>query len=198
MNGNENLNPEKSFGWAFGFEQYFFNEGISIGGTYFYTRFTDMFGFDYVTFKTININKALTEGAELYLDAKLNNELNVKINYTYTDARDISTNSPDYDKKLVRRPENKTGIYADYRFNSKADINTEMIWAGPREDIDFMTYQRVTLKSYVLINLAGHYDLFDFLRLNVRVENLLDTDYEEVFGYATPRLSFYGGFKLKI
>ena len=196
--GNESLKPEKSFGWELGIEQYLFGKGISIGATYFHNRFTDMFGFDYVTFKTININKALTEGAELYLDAKLNNELNVKINYTYTDARDISTNSPDYDKKLVRRPENKTGIYADYRFNSKADINTEMIWAGPREDIDFMTYQRVTLKSYVLINLAGHYDLFDFLRLNVRVENLLDTDYEEVFGYATPRLSFYGGFKLKI
>ncbi|MBK7629346.1 MAG: TonB-dependent receptor [Ignavibacteriales bacterium] len=57
---------------------------------------------------------------------------------------------------------------------------------------------RTELKGYVLLNLAAHYDVFDFLRINVRVENLLNTDYEEVFGYATPGLSFYGGIKLSI
>ena len=46
--------------------------------------------------------------------------------------------------------------------------------------------------------LAAHYDLFKFLRLNIRVENLFDADYEEVFGYGTAGLSFYGGVKLMI
>jgi vitamin B12 transporter len=195
--GNENLKPEKSLGWELGIEQYLFREGISIGATYFYDKFTDMFGFDYVTFKTININKALTKGAELYLDARPG-DLNVKINYTYTDARDISPASPDYNKKLVRRPENKTGLSAGYNFNNKADINTELIWVGSRQDINFSTYERIILKGYVLINLAGHYDIFDFLRINVRIENLLDTDYEEVYGYATSGFSVYGGLKIKI
>lgn len=196
--GNENLKPEKSFGWELGIEQYFFSQEISIGATYFHNRFTDMFGFDYVTFKTININKALTKGAELYLAARLTSELNLKVNYTYTDARDISPDSPTYDMRLVRRPENKTGFSADYKFSPKADINAEVIRVGDRQDIDFSTYNRITLKGYTLINLAGHYDLFDYLQLNARVENLLDTDYEEVYGYATPGLSLYGGVKLKL
>lgn len=196
--GNKNLNPEKSIGFDFGIEQYLFKQGISLGATYFYNKFTDMFGFDYLTFKTININKAVTKGAEIYLHAKPFDQLELKVNYTYTDAKDMSPNSSDYGKKLLRRPGSKLGFYTSYSFIPKANINAEVIWVGVREDIDFSTFQRVDLKSYVLINLAAHYDVLKFLRLNFRVENLLDTDYEEVFGYGTAGLSFYGGIKLMI
>ncbi len=196
--GNKNLNPEKSIGFDFGIEQYLFKQGISLGATYFYNKFTDMFGFDYLTFKTININKAVTKGAEIYLHAKPFDQLELKANYTYTDAKDMSPNSSDYGKKLLRRPESKLGFYTSYSFIPKANINAEVIWVGVREDIDFSTFQRVDLKSYVLINLAAHYDVLKFLRLNFRVENLLDTDYEEVFGYGTAGLSFYGGIKLSL
>lgn len=194
--GNENLNPEESFGWDFGIEQYLLTQNLSIGTTFFYNKFSDMFGFDYVTFKTINIKQAVTKGLEVYLEAKPIDELSFKVNYTFTDARDTSPNSSDFDKKLLRRPESKLGFYSSYSFIPKANINAEVIWVGVREDIDFSTYQRTELKGYVLINLAAHYDIFDFLRLNARVENLFDTEYEEVFGYRTAGLSVYGGIKL--
>ena len=45
---------------------------------------------------------------------------------------------------------------------------------------------------------AGYFPENDFLRLNARVENILDTDYEEVFGYGTAGLSFFGGIKLSL
>jgi len=196
--GNENLNPEKSFGFDAGIEQYFFSASTSFGATFFYNKYTDMFGFDYVTFKTININKAVTKGAEIFLQAKPVDGLDLKVNYTLTEARDISPNSADFDKKLLRRPENKVGFFASYSFIPKANVNAEVIWVGTREDIDFSIYQRTELKGYVLLNLAAHYDVFNFLRLNVRVENLLDTDYEEVFGYGTAGLSFYGGINLTL
>lgn len=54
------------------------------------------------------------------------------------------------------------------------------------------------MKNYLLANFAAHYNLFNFLRLNIRIENLLDTDYEEVFGYGTAGLSFYGGIQLSL
>jgi len=196
--GNENLNPEKSFGWDFGIEQFFFKQNLSFGTTFFYNKFTDMFGFDYQTFKTININQALTKGLELYFQAKPIDKLEIKMNYTFTDARDISPNFTNFDQKLLRRPESKVGLFTSYSFSTKTNLNAEVIWVGTREDIDFSTYQRAELKGYVLLNLAAHYDVFDFLRINARVENLLNTDYEEVFGYATTGLSFYGGIKLNI
>ena len=196
--GNENLNPEESFGWDFGLEQFLFSQNITLGVTYFYNKFTDMFGFDYVTFKTINIKEAITKGFEAYIEVKPSDELNIKVNYTYTDARDISPESSDFNKKLLRRPGNKTGLFASYTFIPKANLTAEVIWVGIREDINFSTYERTELKEYVLLNLAAHYDVFDFLRLQVRAENLLDTDYEEVFGYGTAGLSFYGGIKLSL
>jgi vitamin B12 transporter len=196
--GNENLNPEESFGWDAGIEQFFFNQNFSFGVTYFYNKFTDMFGFDYVTFKTINIKKAATKGWEFTVEAKPFDGLNLKANYTYTDARDLSPNSADYDKKLLRRPENKAGIYVSYSFIPKANINFDFIWVGKRDDINFSLFERTQLEDYFLINIAAHYDVFDFLRLNARIENLLDTDYEEVYGYGTTGLSFYGGIKFTL
>ncbi|MEO8232810.1 MAG: TonB-dependent receptor, partial [Ignavibacteriota bacterium] len=196
--GNESLNPEESFGWDFGIEQFFFKQYLSLGTTFFYNKFSDMFGFDYATFKTINIKQAVTKGFELYLQAKPFDDLQFKLNYTFTDARDVSPNSTDFDSRLLRRPKNKVGFFASYSFIPKANINAEVIWIGTREDVDFSTYQRTELKGYVLLNFAAHYDVFDFLRLNARVENLLDSDYEEVYGYATPGLSFYGGIRLMI
>ncbi len=196
--GNENLNPEESFGWDFGIEQYLFAQNLSIGTTFFYNKFSDMFGFDYVTFKTININQAVTKGVEIFLEAKPIDKISLKANYTFTDARDMSRNSSNFDKKLLRRPESKIGFYTSYSFIPKANINAEVIWVGVREDIDFSTYQRTELKGYVLINFAAHYDVFDFLRLNVRTENILDIDYEDVYGYGTAGLSFYGGIKLSL
>ncbi|HRP93451.1 MAG TPA: TonB-dependent receptor [Ignavibacteriaceae bacterium] len=196
--GNENLNPEESFGWDFGIEQFFFKQNLSFGITFFYNKFSDMFGFDYQTFKTINIKQAVTKGLEFYFQTKPIDDLEIKANYTFTDARDVSPNSSDFDTKLLRRPESKVGFFTSYSFSAKTNLNAEIIWVGTRDDIDFSTYQRTELKGYVLLNLAAHYNLFDFLRLNARVENLLDTDYEEVFGYATPGLSFYGGIKFSL
>ena len=191
--GNPDLSPEKSFGWDAGIEQYFWGIGFSIGATYFSNKFTDMFGFDAVTFKTININKAETNGVEFFAKAKPFTGLEVKANYTYTNALDKSPGSADYDKKLVRRPTDKAGLYVSYTFMDKFNLNTEVIYVGKREDINFSTYNRIEMKDYTLINLATHYNVLDFLRLNFRLDNLLDTDYEEVFGYATPGRSLYAG-----
>ena len=79
-------------------------------------------------------------------------------------------------------------------------MNLEIVYVGGKVDKDFSTFpaQRVNLDSYTLLNIAGHYNLFKFLRLFARIENLLDTDYEEVYGYGTPGLSAFAGLKLTI
>jgi vitamin B12 transporter len=54
----------------------------------------------------------------------------------------------------------------------------------------------VELDPYTLINLAASYDISKNFRLFGRVENLLDKGYEEVKGFGTPGLSFFGGIRL--
>lgn len=195
--GNENLSPEKSFGWDAGIEQFLWAEGVSFGITYFSNNFTDLIGLD-ENFKSINIDEAESRGIEFYVTAKPISNLTVKANYTYADTKDLSKNSTDKDKPLLRRPKHKAGLYFDYSFLQNANINLEVIYVGSRDDKDFSSFpaERVVLGSYTLVNIAAHYNLLEFLQIFGRIENLLNTDYEEVLGYGTPKLSGFAGFKI--
>jgi len=196
--GNKDLRPEKSFGIDAGIEQYFFSLNTTVGITGFYNRFEDLIIVDYSQYKSININRAVTKGAEFYLQTKPFDNFEIKLNYTFTESKGASKNSESSGEKLLRRPENKGGFYVSYSFIPQANINTEVIWVGARDDMDFSSYpyKRVELKEYFLLNVSTHLDVFEFLRLNLRAENLLDTKYEDALGYGTAGLSFYGGIKL--
>jgi vitamin B12 transporter len=197
--GNSDLNPEQSFGWDAGIEQFFWAEKFSIGANYFSNNFTDMFGLD-SNFKTININEAQTSGVELFAKADLVDGVIIKANYTYLDARDKSEDTPDYNQKLIRRPENKAGLYVSYTWDNIANMNIDLMYVGKRDELDFATYPatRIIMPGYFLVNLAAYYDLLPFLRLQGRIENLLNEQYEEIYGYGTAGLSIYGGINLRL
>lgn len=199
--GNPDLNPEKSLGFDAGIEQFFGNELMSLGITYFQNNYKDLFGYDN-NFKTINVKKAKTNGVETYLTVKLVDELEIKMNYTFTIAKDESESLADKERKLIRRPEHKVGGYISYNISSRTNANFEIIYVGKRNDLIFdnvtFSSSRTQLDPYVLLNFAAHYTLSNFLRLHLRLENILDSDYEEVFGYATPSFSIYGGVKFSL
>ena len=54
----------------------------------------------------------------------------------------------------------------------------------------------VTLDDYWLLSTALTYKLQPGVELFGRVENLLDSKYEEVFGYNTPGIAAFAGVKL--
>ncbi len=197
--GNKDLKPEKSFGWDAGIEQYLLNSDMTVGLNYFYNRFTDLFGFDN-NFKTINIDKAETNGIELYLTSNLLTNLKLKMNYTFTNTKDESVNSTDNGLPLLRRPKHKIGLNINYSFFQDADANAEVIYVGKRDDKDFNSYpvKRVTLQSYTVVNLSASYKLTDLFQVYGRVQNLFNTYYEDILGYATPGLSGYLGIKFTI
>lgn len=197
--GNPELKQEKSIGWDAGIEQFFFDSRLVVGVTYFENRFRNLFGID-ENLRTININKAETKGVEFYFTFNPVNEISIKGNFTYTDAKDKSENSVNKDLPLLRRPKLKAASSINYSFLEKANVNTEVIFIGKRDDMDFSLFPaaRVELKSYTLINLAASYNILRFLQIYGRIENLFDTDYEEVLGFGTPGLSGYVGLILTL
>ncbi|MCL5028683.1 MAG: TonB-dependent receptor [Bacteroidetes bacterium] len=197
--GNKDLKPEKSLGWDAGIEQYIINPNFNLGVNYFYNRFTDLFGFDN-NFRTINIDKAETNGVEFYFKTNPFENLNISFNYTFTNSKNESVGSTDNGLPLLRIPKNKIGLNVNYFFISKADVNVELISVGERDDKDFNAYpaERVNLKNYTVANLAASYLLTNQIKIYGRVDNLFDTYYEEILGYATPGLSAYLGVKLTV
>jgi vitamin B12 transporter len=194
--GNPDLKPEQSIGWDAGFEQ-FINNYLSLGVTYFNNSFKNLFTYG-SNFKEINLDKALTEGIEIFIDINPTENLKLKADYTFTNAVDRSENSPDYNKALLRRPKHKIDLNINYNISSDINTNIDFIYVGKRDDknFSFSPPKRIQLAPYTLVNFAVSYKLSDYINLDGRIENLFDKYYEEVYGYATPGFSGYAGIKL--
>ena len=191
--GDESLEPEKSAGWDVGIEKSLWEDGLTLGATYFRNDFENLVEFDSATSKYMNIGEAVSKGVELFATVRPTKSLSVQASYTYTDTEDMATG-----KELLRRAKYKTGLDVNYRFLESGDLNLGIMYVGKREDNDYTTWpaKRVELAGYTLVNLAASYEITKNVQVFGRVENLLDEDYEEAKGFGTSGISAFGGVKL--
>ncbi|MFQ5956611.1 MAG: TonB-dependent receptor plug domain-containing protein [Candidatus Brocadiales bacterium] len=198
--GDRNLNPENSTGWDVGIEQYFWEERVTLGGTFFDNDFDDLIAFDSGTLKFKNIAKAESMGVEFFADIQPIDNLSIRANYTYTNTKDLSTGTTDSRKELLRRAKNKIGLDLNYHFLEKANINLDVDIVGRRDDkfFDPVTFasKRVRLDNYTVVNLAWSYDVNENFKIFNRVENLFDEEYEEIKGFGTAGIAAYGGLEV--
>lgn len=191
---NPDLKPEKSSGWDLGVEQKIPLMQTVIGATWFRNDFKDMINYlitDPLTWDghNANIDKARTQGVELSASMQPLDDLTLKLSYTWLETEDRKTG-----QQLLRRPKNRIGFDAGYRFLKRGSINLGLLYVGSRYDYGDTGYEK--MGDYLLVNLAGSYDITKNLQLFGRIENLLDRQYEEIIGYGTPGIGAYGGFKV--
>ncbi|MBK7105350.1 MAG: TonB-dependent receptor [Ignavibacteriae bacterium] len=196
--GNLDLKPEKSFGWDLGFEQFLLNNKISVGLTYFNIDFKDMLGYD-ENFRTININKAVSKGIEASFELYNFYGINLNAQYTYNETNDISFKELE-NQQLIRRPKNYFAIDLNYQINTLFNAGLNVIHSGTKFDNDFSTFPttRVILSEYTLVNLRTSYQILDYLKLFGRIENLFNTEYENILNYGTLGRSIYLGFDVNL
>lgn len=191
--GNPELDPEKSIGWDVGVEQEVFGGLLKAGVTYFRNEVEDLI--EYISGQGyVNIEEAESQGIEAFLEAGPWKGLSGRITYTYTDTED------DQGERLLRRPLNKVGASLSYRFlEERGKVRIHLLWVDEREDMDWSVWwspKRVELDDYTRVDLSASFKVYKNLEVLARVENLLDEDYEEAYGYGTPGFSAYGGIKV--
>ncbi|OVE73758.1 hypothetical protein BVX94_03060 [bacterium B17] len=190
--GNPDLEPEESEGWDVGVEQEIAQGKATIGASYFDSEYKNLIDFEN---GFVNRDKVDISGVELFADYMINDDLVVAATYTYLDAKDMETG-----EQQIRRPENKVSANLNWQCTDAANLNVNVLYVGERNDSYYDSSMfasvDVDLDEYVLVNLAGTYDVTDNVQLLARVDNLLDEEYEEVAGYGTPGLSGYGGVKI--
>jgi vitamin B12 transporter len=220
--GNPDLRPEKSRSWEVGVEQVFLGGRASFGATYFDQHFRDMIqynGFvDEDTPNYYNLAAATSRGAELTLRVTPIAPLTVAASYTYTNTRvtnagidSSATASFVEGQRLLRRPTNLASATASYSFRRpETSLHLEVATIGDRDDRDFsdeVTFipKAVTLPSYTVVGLAGELGILRHsgnaapnIVLTARVDNLFDRNYQQVFGFASPRRSFLVGARIGI
>jgi vitamin B12 transporter len=204
--GNPGLTPEASIGWDFGVEQKFWANRLIVDLTYFRADLTDEIssealdldgdGFPETT-RPINLSgESERQGIEIAVSAQLTPALLLTGAYTFTDA-----DSPDGTEE-IRRPPHAARLGLAYLFaEGRGRLNANVTYNGEMKDECFGSAcpaRFVRLDNYVLIDVAASYKLTDNIELFGRVENLLDTDYEEVFSYSSAPVSAFGGIMVSL
>ncbi|MDY6853657.1 MAG: TonB-dependent receptor [Thermodesulfobacteriota bacterium] len=191
--GNPDLDPESSIGWDIGVEQSLLKSQLIVGAAYFQNDFEDLIewnnGYE-------NLDKAKTKGVESFVEVSPQNDLSIRLNYTYTDSEDDEGDS------LLRRPLHKAGLNTLYYFTQNGTLNLGILYVGERDDSywDSMAFSSmdVVTDDYIVVNLAGSYNISDSFQILARIENLFDEDYYEAYGYGTAGFSTYIGMKVTL
>lgn len=203
--GNPDLKPESSQGWDAGVAQALFGGRLRLGVTHFRERLEDeidSFVFDPSRNAFTAMNTGGTswrQGIEVTAAADLSPGLKLNAAYTWLDA--VQPDAAGGETQEVRRPRHVASINANYAFaGDRANINLNVAYTGAQSDTFFPPFPRpaeeVALRDFTLVTLAGSYRIAGNLSLYARVDNLLDRDYEEVFGYQAPGISASAGIRL--
>lgn len=198
--GNPNLQPEESTSWDLGLTGSLLSGRVGFDLTYFSADLTNEIEtvFDMTTFTSSPANQtgnSQRHGWEMSMDAAINEQLSVTAHWNFLHSRD-----PDA-RVEVRRPEKSGSVSLHYAStNDQGRVSLQVLHNGKNQDSEFIfstTQDRVTLASYTLVNLTASYDLKPNVTLYLRGENLLDDDYQEVFGYQAPGVGVYAGLKAR-
>lgn len=201
--GNPNLKPELSRNWDIGFEQRIWGEYGQLGASYFHNDFYNLIEVRSFSAGYQNIGRAMAHGAEVFLQIKPHTVVTFRGQYTYLDTEQLpEAADPPGDiyagRPLLRRPRNKGSLDAIVNPTDNTQIDLNVLAVGRKDDVDFAQFpaQRVSIPGYVLVNINTRYTINRHVQLFARLNNLLNKNYQEVFGYGTPGVSVFGGFQL--
>ena len=136
----------------------------------------DLIEFDIATFALRNISKAEIRGAQARYEYS-GDQFQIKADLVRQQA------DGDTGRLLRRAEESFTLSYTQNLYRHKVGVS--LLASGDRADFG------TTLPSYVLVNLTGQFALSDRWRLNLRVENALDEEYETAAGFRMQERSVF-------
>jgi vitamin B12 transporter len=130
------------------------------------------------------------DGIEVEGRFALGSGLNLGLAYTYTDAR-----TP-LGMQEIRRPQHSARGDLSYVFDGgRGNVNLSAQYVADNIDTNFGTFTAVTLDPYWLVNVAAAYRVAPGVEIFGRVENLLDANYQEVYGFETAGVAAYAGVR---
>lgn len=193
------LEPETSVSFELGIEQRL-AAGVHLQLTTFHQDLENEingFVFDPNTFLATADNmegSSRRTGTEVVLLWDISQGVSVAANYTYVDSRAD-------DEREVRRPRHSGSIDVAHRFlDERAQLAVTATYGGTRADTFFPPWPNrpevVNLQSHWLVDLTTRYRWSETTTVFLRATNLLDSDYEHVYGFRTPGRAAYAGIQL--
>mgnify|MGYP001582062482 FL=1 len=186
---NPDLISEQSKSWEFGVDKALLDDRLEIKATYFNAKLENEIGSkseciencanadwmdDVWVTQPINISgTSRQKGLELTSSWLVSESFVLDASYTYTDSTQNGVDE-------IRRARNLGSLNLLWRAQDNLTINANAQHNGAQTDIG-----GVTLDAFTLVNVNANFNATDKLDLYLRLDNLFDEDYQEVFGYQT-------------
>lgn len=197
--GNPNLQPEENFSWDIGVEQMLWDERIILDATYFQDRLKNeivtQFLPGFLATPANQVGTSRRRGVEIAARVEPVDGLTIGGSYTWLNASDPNGQIE------IRRPRHEGGLNVAYAFmGGDAVITADGRFVIGNFDSDFTAASfgaaRTRLDDYFLLDLAGSYKVSDLIQVTMRIENVTNTDYQELDGFGTRGITGYGGVRL--
>ncbi|MFD2533135.1 TonB-dependent receptor plug domain-containing protein [Gracilimonas halophila] len=193
---NTDLKPQKSLTFDAGIEFLSADSKLQASVIYFKRDIEDMISYD-GTLGYININEQNDSGLEVSTEYQFTTT-RIKLFYNYLDGA-ITQNGEETDN-LIRRPDHQFGTSVEQRFSENLQAGLSGSFIGQRNDLFYnsqtFTNDEVELDSYVLLDARIQYSfLNEKLTIFASVNNILNSEYTEVYGFNTRGTHFKGGLK---
>lgn len=200
---NPDLTPEESFGWDAGIELSVWRGRLVFDVTYFSAELENKISRNPIAAVPTLVNLpgiSHRDGVEVSAKLQVVPGVTLGASYTYLDASD-----PDGTRE-VRRPPHSGRVDLDARFaEGRGRFHVAAIYNGRMNDLAFRTgptpldpwtTEMVGLDAIWKLSAAVSYKLRPDLEIFGRVENILDDDGQEVYGYAQSGIVAYAGVRI--
>ncbi|MHA7228644.1 TonB-dependent receptor plug domain-containing protein [Vibrio campbellii] len=195
LTGNEDLKPEESESYEAGLA--YETTAMGVGLIYYHTDLKNKIERDLTKpvgsvgqtpiFTYQNIGKAETKGFELEGWYDITDSINLKGNYTYTDAKDKSSGD-----KLTKTPEHLANLDVNWEVFDSFTTFARVNYIG-KQVITNQRRENKTVDGYTLVGLGVGYDFQQF-NLKAGLNNIFDVeldDEDDYYGYSEKGRSAY-------
>ena len=187
--GNAGLQPEESVSFELGAE-HAFGGGSFVKATAFHTEIDSLIQFVTLSFVPFSgqyrqvPGKSTSRGVELSGAWAIDDRFALFANYTYTDATDATG------ARLLRVPAHDlvVGLDAEFATGWTGSLSVQHVADRPDEF-------GVAMPDFTLVNASVSYDITDTTSAYLRVENLLDEDYQTAAGFNAAGRAVYAGLR---
>lgn len=180
---NTNIRPEESTSYDLGFD-FSLKDKFSFSLVYFKKDINDQINFSFGLGGYENIDFVESDGFEVSANSEITEEINLYLNYSYIDSIDGRG------QRLINIPKDSGELALTYNSSFNLSGSLTMKYNGS----EISTYGN--LDSWLRADINLFYKLNNFSEVYFRVENLLDKNYQQVFGYGTPDRSGLIGVKV--
>lgn len=198
--GNPDIKPEKSLSYEAGVDIKL-SDRLTAQITAYRANLKneiDGFAFDSDTFMFTAQNedgKSTRKGIEVMTQWQASDTASLSLSYSYLSAREQDGTGGT--QRELRRPRHQATASGDFQLTPKLSLSAQATYTGKADDLFFPPWpnpsERVTLKDYLLVRLNATFKLTEQISLYTRIENGLNEDYEDVFGFNTQgRVAFFG------